>query len=80
MSTWLLNVYMDTVTKEVKTVMGRIGVRLLEEGREWRLFGLLYEDDLVLCGDSEEDLKEMVGSFDEVCRRRGVKLKMGKRD
>ena len=80
MSTWLLNVYMDTVTKEVKTVMGRIGVRLLEEGREWRLFVLLYEDDLVLCGDSEEDLKEMVGSFDEVCRRSGVKLKMGKRD
>ena len=28
------------------------------EGREWKLFGLLYEDDLVLCGESEEDLRE----------------------
>ena len=25
-----------------------------EEGREWRLPGLLYIDDLVLCGESEK--------------------------
>ena len=31
--------------------------------------GLLYADDLDLCGESEEDLKAMVGSFAEVCRR-----------
>ena len=36
---------------EVKMVMGRRGVRFQEEGRELRLHHLLYEDDLVLCGE-----------------------------
>ena len=49
-----------------------------EEGREWRLPGLLYADDLVLCGESEEDLRAMVGRFAEVCRRRGLKVNAGK--
>ena len=43
--------------------MGRKGVRFQEEGREWRLPGLLEADDLVLCGESEEDLRPMVGHF-----------------
>ena len=30
----------------------------LEEGGEWRLPGLLYVGDLVLCGELEEGLKE----------------------
>ena len=42
-----------------------MGSRFLDEGREWRLPSLLYADDYVLCGESEEDLK--VGCFDEVC-------------
>ena len=48
-----------------------------EEGREWKLPGLLYADDLVLCGESEEDLRMMVGSFAEVCRR-GLKVNADK--
>ena len=40
--------------------------------------GLLYADDLVLCGESEEDLKVMVGRFADVCRRRGLKANAGK--
>ena len=32
------------VMKEVKMGMGRRGVRFLEDGREWRLPGLLYPD------------------------------------
>ena len=40
--------------------------------------GLLYADDLVLCGESEEDLRAMVGHFVEVCRRRGLKVNAGK--
>ena len=40
-------------------VMGR-----REERREWRLPGPLYTDDLVLCGESEEYLKGMVGWWD----------------
>ena len=43
--------------------MGRRGVRFLEGGREWRLHGLLYAGDLVLCGELEEDLRAMVRLF-----------------
>ena len=31
--------------------------------RGWRLPGLLYTDDKILCSESEEDLKVMVGHF-----------------
>ena len=34
-----------------------------KEVRELGLPGLLYADDLVLCGKSKEDLRAMVGSF-----------------
>ena len=63
MSPWFFNVYMDAVMKEVKMGMGRRRGRFLEEGREGRLVGLLYADDLVLCSESEEDLSllECVG-------------------
>ena len=53
--------------KEVNMGMGRRRVRSLEDGREWRLPGLFYADDLLLCGESEEDLRLMVGWFAEVC-------------
>ena len=43
---------MAGVMKEVKMGMGRSGVSFLEGGSEWTLPGLLYADDLVLCGDS----------------------------
>ena len=45
---------------------------------EWRLPGLLYAGDLVLCGELEEDLRKMVGLFVEVCRRRSSKVNAGK--
>ena len=61
---WLFSIYMDTVMKEVKIEMEGRG------GREQRLHGLLYADKLILCGESEEDLKAMVGSFIEVCRKK----------
>ena len=40
--------------------------------------GLLYADELVLCSQSKEDLKTMVGHFVEVCRRRDLKIYVGK--
>ena len=40
-----------------------------EDGRGWRLPGFLYADNLVLHGESEEDLRAMVGHFFEVCKR-----------
>ena len=68
---------MDVVIK-VKMGMERRGVRFQEERREQRLPGLLYADDLVLCGESEEDLRAMVRRFAEVFRRRGLKVNAGK--
>ena len=52
--------------KEVRMGMGRRGVSFNEDGREWRLPGLLYADELVLCGELEEDLRVMVRQFAEV--------------
>ena len=39
----------------------------LEDGKERRLSGLLYADELVLCGESEEDLRMMVELCAKVC-------------
>ena len=71
MSPWLFRVHMDAVI-DIKWGCSdrykRRGVRFQEEGREWRLPGFLYADDLVLCGESEKDLRAMVGCFAKVCR------------
>ena len=77
MSPWLFNVYVDTVMKEVKIGMGRREVRFQEEGGEWRLPGLLYADDFVLCGMLEEDMRPVFGCLAEVCRRRCLKVYAG---
>ena len=39
--------------------------------------GLLHADDLVLCDESEEDLRATMGHFIEVCRR-SLKVSAGK--
>ena len=44
----------------------------MEEGIDTRLPGLLYEDDLDLCGESKEESKVRVGCFVGMCRRRGL--------
>ena len=64
--------------KEVRMGIGRRGVSFLENGRECRLLGLSYADDLVIYGKSVEHLRVMVGRFAEVCRRRGLKVNEGK--
>ena len=38
-------------------------VRFQEDGREYRLPGFLSTDDLVLCGQSEGDLRAMMRRF-----------------
>ena len=45
-----------------------------EERRKWILAGLLYGNDLVLCGRLQEDFRAMVRHFAEVCRRTGLKV------
>ena len=46
----------------------------MEERREWRLPGLLYADDLALCGEPEGNLGAMMGRFVEECRRRSLQV------
>ena len=38
----------------------------------------MYTDDLVLCGELEEDLRTIVGWFAEMYKRRGLKINVGK--
>ena len=80
MFSWLFNVRMDAVIKVVKMGRGRNGVRLQQRGREWIFPGLLYADDLVLSGKSEEALRSIVGRFVEVCRRRVLNVNASKRN
>ena len=54
------------------------GVRVVENGREWRLPCLLYADDLVLCGKSEESLRRLVYRFGKVCKRRSLIVNVDK--
>ena len=63
---WFFNVNMDVVMKEVKMGMGKLRVRFLHAG------------DLVYYGESEEDLKVMVGGFVEVRGRRSLKANADK--
>ena len=47
-------------------------MKFLGEGREWRLPGLLFVDDLVLWSDLKEYRGLIIGHFVEVCKRRGL--------
>ena len=38
----------------------------------------MYANDLILCGESEEDLRAMVGWVSDLCRRRGLKVNASK--
>ena len=62
---------------EVKMGMGRSEIS--EGGKRGEILqrGLLYVDDLVMCDESEEDLRAMVECFVEV-RRRGLRINKGK--
>ena len=74
MTPWLFNVYIELVMKELKMGMGKMRVRFSEEGREWKLLGFLFVDDLYLCGETEKDLKVIVGCSVDVCSRMCLKF------
>ena len=54
------------VERSEKGKIGRMGVKFLKEGKEWRLPGPLYADFLFLCSESKKGLKVMVERFVEV--------------
>src|SRR5678815_5066489 len=51
---------------------------MMENGDEWREPYLLYADDLVLCGESEESFRGLVERFGRVCKWRGLKVNVDK--
>ena len=48
------------------------------EWRKRKLPGLLIAEDLVLSGESKEDLKVTVRHFAAVCRKKGLKVNADK--
>ena len=70
--------YMDGVMKEMLGGVDGEGVRMVVNGREWRVPCLLYADDLVLCSESEEGLRKLVERFGRVCKRRGLTVNTDK--
>ena len=70
MSPWLFNLFMDAVMREVREKAGDVGVTLQDEIRniEWKIDWLMFADDTVLLGDSEEKLERLVQEFGSVCR------------
>ena len=80
MSPWLFNLFMDGVMKEVRERAGDVGVTLCDSRRneEWKVEWLMFADDTVLLGDSEEKLNRLVQEFGSVCQRRKLTVNEGK--
>ena len=79
MSPWLFNLYIDGVVREVNArVLGR-GVELIDANdNAWQLNQLLFADDTVVVADSEEKLCQLVNEFGRVCKRRKLRVNVGK--
>ena len=75
MSTWLFNVYMDGVVREVNARVLWKGLELLSVncGR-FEINQLLFDDDKALVADSEEKLCRLSSEFGGVCQRRRVNV------
>ena len=80
MSPWLFNLFMDGVMKEVREKAGEIGACLWDTKRncEWNVEWLVFADDTVLVGDSEEKLERLVEVFGDVCKRRKLTVNVNK--
>jgi len=78
MSPWLFNVYMDGVIREMKAKLGKVGAKLNVEGEDWWLITSLFADDSVLMAESEKELQKIVDEFNNVCKRRKLKVNVGK--
>lgn len=57
--------------------MGNCGVILSNGETEWKLLHFLYADSPVLLANLEEELDGTVGQFDDVRRRRLLKVISG---
>ena len=80
MSPWMFNMFMDGVMREVRESGMDVGVKLWDRrlGCEWRVEWLMFADDTVLVGDSEEKLQRLVKEFESVCKKRKLKVNVSK--
>ena len=79
MSPWLFNLYMDGVVREVNVRVVGKGLELLSAtGGRFEINQLLFADDTALVADSEEKLCRLVSEFGRVCKRRKLRVKVGK--
>ena len=69
---WLFSVYKDAVMKRGENWEGEDGSEISRRGNKVVSIVLLNAGDLVLCGESKQDLKVMIESFVEVCSRRDL--------
>ena len=68
MSPWLFNLFMDGVMREVREKAGDIGASMWDarRNREWNMEWMMFADDTVLVGDSEQKLQKLVKEFGSV--------------
>ena len=80
MSPWLFNMFMDGVMREVREKAGDIGASMWDARRkcEWKVEWMMFADDTVLVGDSEQKLQRLVKEFGSVCKRRKLSINVGK--
>ncbi|KAK3893161.1 hypothetical protein Pcinc_003002 [Petrolisthes cinctipes] len=78
MSPWLFNIYMDGCMREVKAKVNGLGVKLRLNEANWSLVASLFADDTVLMAESERNLQRVVDEFQSVCKRRKLKVNVGK--
>ncbi|MEL7302024.1 MAG: reverse transcriptase family protein, partial [Pseudomonadota bacterium] len=80
MSPWLFNIFMDGVMKEVREKAGDVGANMWDARRncEWKVEWMMFADDTVLVGDSEQKLQKLVKEFGRVCKRRKLAVNVGK--
>ena len=79
MSPWLFNVYMDGVVQDVNVRVFGKGLELLNaNGGRFEINQLLFADDTSLVADSEDKLCRLVSEFGRVCKRRKLRVNVGK--
>ena len=79
LSTWLFDAYMDGVVREVNVrVLGK-GLELLSaNGSRFEINQLSFADDTALVADSVEKLCKLVSAFVRICKRRKLRVNVGK--
>ncbi|KAK3893665.1 hypothetical protein Pcinc_002527 [Petrolisthes cinctipes] len=64
--------------REVKAKVNGLGMKLRLNEANWSLVASLFADDTVLMAENERNLQRVVDEFQSVCKRRKLKVNVGK--